>query len=244
MKHARLLSLFLALLLALTAIPGAQATVFGADDRIPVENPDEWPYSAIARMTVQFTCGCSTSGTGFMAAKDCLMTSAHLMRCPTHLEPLARVNMYFGYRSANDFLTVFRMENPACWHDPAYFKEDGTVDPARGYAYFRMPSSIADKTGYFGLAAPVDGEFNRMPVELAGYSDGVIRTSRGFAQPRSSGSIACQLDVDAPSGLGAPIFDADCYVVALVAAEDGADNIGCRITRQLIQDMCKNGLCQ
>lgn len=220
-----------------------EKTIFGADDRKVISNPKNWPYAPIAYLHVDMACGCSWSGTGFMVAYDCMMTNAHMLVCYIHNKPMTKMAMYFGFTSYKNYLYKYETTSDPFWYNAKFFTGNGGVKPGYDYGYMRVPKSVGQKTGHFGLKPMSDQDLKATWMELAGYRDDVLRSGKGYPTGCTSTEVWYKMDAQ-PGNSGSPVFDADGYVLAVHSAEDSNKNYGCRITWDIINEMKSHGFFQ
>jgi len=220
-----------------------EKAVFGADDRKSV-NPAQYPYSAIAYMCVEASCGCGWTGTGFMVSRYGLMTAAHCIVCTTHGKTANKITLYFGYRSSKDYSYHYNGAT-TYWYGTDFKNADGTYGynghTAWDYAYVLLQSPMGDKTGWFGTQARSDSHIKQDVYEVAGYRDGVLKTSKGMLTPHNDKELKYNIDTE-PGYSGCPVFDATNYAVAINVAHTSTHNFARRIDIPLKVEMRKNGL--
>ena len=209
---------------------GQEKTVFGTDDRITVENPFDYPYSAIAMLVVKGECGETWTGTGFMIGEDMMMTAAHCLVCPEHGKWAEEITMYFGYRSAKNYALKYaggwtaRVGNT--FTDLAYSRRGD-------YAFIQLKRDVGNQTGWFGKSFRYeDGEFPDPNYYVAGYREGELKYDVGPVAIWDEDLL--QYNMDTLSGnSGCPVFTEDGYVIAINIASDDHYNYGYRLNREL-----------
>lgn len=218
----------------------ANKAVIGADNRSNV-NPAKYPYSAICYMEINGKCGHSWTGTGFMIDPDWMLTAGHCMVCTEHDQWADSMTLYFGYRSKSDYLYRYNGQWSA-WANNDLFNTDSFGD--NDYAYVKLYKNVGDTTGWFGMRYGMsDAEYEAEWFNVAGYRNGKIKTSIGYAEPYSTNRILHYADTE-PGYSGCPVFDDAYYAVAINTAHflDNSANIGRRITTQLYYDMLDSGM--
>ncbi|MDO4796982.1 MAG: YARHG domain-containing protein [Coriobacteriales bacterium] len=210
---------------------GIERNIVGTDDRVAPSDPYQYPYSAIAYMTVHFPCKHGdTTATGFMVRPSMLLTAAHALYCEECQTRAAHAEYYFG-----------------CYPDGSYgYKYDGMTTVAFGtkypsqnrgwdYAIVRFDDqNVGDETGYFGCTAASNSQLEGKNYAAAGYRDGVIKYDVNKTYVRDNGSVWLYADT-LPGNSGGPIYDRDMACGIIVASTaDGKRNVGCRITREVI----------
>lgn len=220
--------------------------IIGTDDRITISNTGVYPYSAIAYLEVTGSCGCNWTATGFMVSRDCLMTGAHCVFCGDHNQGASNFIMYFGYKSNKNYMLKYTDETNYWYGTNVY--ENGEFNTDWDFAFIKLRQPVGDKTGWFGLSVQDDAQLRGASFEVAGYRDGLLKTSRaGTTSIRSQYNIT--YDNDTLSGnSGCPVFTDDYYAVAINVAhvtnsnDVGLYNIGRRITQDLVNEMTRLGM--
>lgn len=219
-----------------------QKAIIGIDNRITVDNPSVYPYSAIAYLKVTAECGCSWSGSGFMVGPDAMMTAAHCVVCSEHGKTAEKITAYFGYTSEKNYLYKYS-KGTTYWYNTNYdYKGNTTKNIAWDYAYIKLKERVGDKVGWFAMRAESDDVLDFSAFELAGYRDGVLKTGWGMTNVENEYIITYTNDT-LPGNSGSPVFTDDYYVVAVhIASREGGKNVGRRITSTLLNSMRKNGM--
>ena len=272
MKRAKIVSLFLAMLLALLPLcalaeeqvdygrvtepscpPGLQRTAQAATTTDLIA-PDCWPYSAVACLDVEMACGCSYPGaTAFLVADDCLMTAGHMLVCLTHNRPITRLRATFGCMEQDgelvSYLYRYETDSPECWYNPLLTAGRYGDQLGWDYGYVRVPAEAGQTVGHFGLSVRSDEELTDLAVEIVGYPGGAFTPLTGNAKPMSE-QILRHWAPSGPGHSGSPVFDADGYVVAVHNSHTvGGGNVtlwcsGARITQDVIDEMRGHGFFQ
>lgn len=223
--------------------------VIGTDDRTLIRNRRQYPYSAVAYMIVTNTCGCQSTGTGFMVNTNTMMTAAHCLVCTTHGGLAEEVILYFGYDSDKNYLCKYD-DSMEYWCGTYFEEGDGTYaytyDHARwDYAFVRLNQNIGEKTGWFGLYSKEDAALNAELYDVTGYRRGDLKTSYGPVEVQNEEMIGFQIDTQ-PGNSGGPIYDSNNYAVAINVAESEPNqvNFGRRITDDILTKMRSLGLIQ
>jgi len=203
-------------------------TIFGSDDRITVNNPAQYPYSAICYIKIKKKCGCTSTGTGFMASQDnTVFTAAHCVVCADHGEWAEELTFYFGYKNDRNYLYKYNGK----WYAYAgnlYSGKQYTTD--YDYAVIKLYDDVCQKTGSFGVHwNPSDSLINSTYVYSAGYRDGQLRYDQGFISPNGANHVKYTLDTQ-PGNSGGPIFTSDYYAIGINIAQNNSYNTGYRIT--------------
>ena len=224
-----------------------EKAIVGLDNRITIDNPSVYPYSAIAYLEVRTRCGCTGKATGFMVGPDAMVTASHCIICSKHGQPADKITAYFGYISPKNYLYKYTKDITAYWYGTNFSNSDGTYS-YKGhlewdYAYIKLKERVGDTVGWFGLSAKNDDALNLSAFELAGYRDGVLKTGWGVASVENNYLITYNNDT-LPGNSGSPVFTDDYYVVAIHIAEenDATKNWGRRITKTLLHEMRVNNV--
>ena len=224
-------------------IPGtdeAEKAIIWPDNRTTITNPSQYPYSAIAYIEAEATCGCAWSGTGFMISSRWMLTAGHCMYCTEHLKPVKYVNFYFGYKSAKNCLLH---QDAGCTIWVSNYVKEGSGYTSDDYAYIRFDKKIGDTVGWFGYwyGAP-DSMVDTHVFYCTGYRDGILKSDYDWVHVINEKRVSHTIDT-VPGNSGAPIFDDDFYVIAINTAQalDGSENYGVRFTNQLYRFMQSAG---
>ena len=214
--------------------PPAEGMVFYDDDREVVRNTKKYPFVAVAMMDVHRSCGCEGVGTGFMVARNKLMTAAHMIVCSKHGQWADRITFYFGY--VND-------RNYAYKYNGRWYAFVGTTFPD-GYeaeddwAVVKLYENVGDTVGWFGFKVASDEESTSTRLKLLGYRSGILRRSYGFATAGKKNQLLYyEMDTEAGNS-GGPLYwtkyDDPC-AVAINVADSETSNYGHRITETVYQ---------
>ena len=217
-----------------------EKTIIGADNRVTISNPWEYPYSAIAYLVFSMECGCDGTASGFMVSANTMMTAAHCMVCAEHNKPVNSLTAYFGYRSNKNYGYKFT-GGYTVWHNEGFYNGTHSSNHNWDYAYLRLNERVGDRTGWFGLSSPSDSQLDMTVVEVAGYRNGVLKTDWDYAHVYNDYQFTYENDTE-PGNSGCPVFDSDYYVLGINVAGGTRDNTARRITSDLINRMRSNGL--
>lgn len=217
-----------------------EKAIIEADNRTTITKPSQYPYSAIAYIEAEATCGCPWTGTGFMISSRWMLTAGHCMYCTDHLKPVKYVKFYFGYKNARNYLLC---QDAGCTIWVSNYVKEGSGYSSDDYAYIRFDKKIGDTVGWFGYwyGAP-DNKVDNHVFYCAGYRDGILKSDYDWVNVISEKRISHTIDT-LPGNSGAPIFDDDYYVVAIhtAHAHDESENYGVRFTNQLYRFMQSAG---
>lgn len=209
-----------------TVWPG---TVFGTDDRITVQDTGEYPYVAIAYMKIHHACGCDSTGTGFMADKNKLITAAHCIVCTKHGKWANRITFYFGYR--NDRRYTYKYSGKWYAFVGNTFPDGYTTE--NDWAVVKLYKNVGNQVGWFGFKYNMpDSTISGKLLRVAGYRNGKLKKDSGFATVGSGNLIYYEMDSE-PGNSGGPVYyldHGDPYAAAINIAESKSSNYGYRIT--------------
>lgn len=216
--------------------------IVGTDNRVPVRNAQEYPYSAIANMKVTGGCGCKWECTGYMVGRNFLLTAAHCMICPDHGRWADCITFWFGYRNERNYLCKYTgnwQATAGTSFDGGYSFEEMTGD----WCYVKLEENIGEQTGWLGFSTASDDEILSRFYTVAGYRDNQLKYDRGSAAVYDRNLITFRAD-DVAGNSGGPIFLNDTDIAdAIIIAEDAAAeiNIGRRITVEIWKYMQEDG---
>ena len=213
-----------------------EKTIFGKDDRVLVNNPSAYPYSAIARLVVTGECGDTWNGTGFMVNKDRMLTASHCLVCTKHGKWAKAITFYFGYKSDKNYLYCYNGRWTA-WAGNLF--SDKTYSIAGDYGCIRFAKNVGDVTGWLGSRWNLpDSTLSSTYCYYAGYRDGVLRYDSGLPWTLDSEHIGFLMDTQ-PGNSGGPVFDSSYYAVGIIIAENDSYNVGYRMTNAVKERLDK-----
>ena len=178
-------------------------SIIGDDERTIVNNTDDFPYSAIAYLSVTYSCGCGSEGTGFMVSANCMLTAGHCIVCGDHEGTASSITAWFGYKSSSDYLLkkTATSNDSIIYHDPEYTGSEKNYD----YGYVVFNTNVGNTTGWFGLASRNDSTLDGMGVTVAGYRYGTMY--KGTGEITSVANKRLKYDVDTePGQSGSPVY--------------------------------------
>ncbi len=228
---------------------GMDKVIIGSDDRITIYDTSAYPYSAIGYMMVHATCGCDWQATCFMVSPTGAMTAAHCLVCPNHGGTADRMDIYFGYRNAKNYLYHYT-NGTRYWYGTTFRNDDGTYSynykhEIWDYAYIKLQERVGDYTGWFGTRAAKDSDVDSW-FELAGYRREELKTNWGRLMSTTANSdLRLRITADAlPGNSGSPVFDDDYYALCIWTSynETVEENYVRRITGGLLSEMRENGI--
>ena len=211
---------------------GMDKAIFGADNRITVNNPSTYPYSAIAYIKMKYKCGCNGTGTGFVAGtSSTVFTAAHCVVCTDHGEWADELTFYFGYKNDRNYLYKYNSK----WYAYAgntYPNKSYSIDG--DYAVIKLYSDVGEKTGWFGVRwNPSDSMVTSAYAYVAGYRDGILRYDQGFLSTGGQNHIRYTLDT-LPGTSGGPVFTGDYYAIGINIASNSSYNTAYRTTSDVM----------
>lgn len=214
-----------------------ERTILGSDDRVRVNDPRQYPFSAIARFDVTAECGCNWECTGFMVTRDTMMTAAHCLVCDDHNKWATNITFYFGYRSRHDYLYKYN----TYW--TAYV---GTMFPngytsVNDWGYVHFNENVGDTTGWFGMRYPSDSELESGWYTVAGYRNGELKYDTGSVRVMDADRMWVDADV-LPGNSGSPVFDSENYAVGIWTTYYDNANSGFRLSGKTRNKLVAEGL--
>lgn len=218
--------------------PERAAKVIGADDRILVEAPGRYPFSAVGKLYSTFVDGSTIEGTAVMVGPRHALTAAHVVHDPdrggdaTDLELVlaldagdAPLGSAFGKR-----IQTF----------PRFVKRG---DPRYDVALITLDVRAGDESGWFGLGVADDSALLSWPVNTAGYPTGLLPAASmwyagDFPEAVTDSALLLGDSFDtsygqAGSGVWRRDEKDDRFVVAVLTGETDQRNVAVRITHEL-----------
>ena len=202
-------------------------SIIGRDDRVTVNNPSSYPYSAIAYLEVTGKCGCSWTCSGFMVNKDRLLTAAHCLLCTDHSSWAKYIDFYFGYKNSRNYL--YRYDGKwTAWAGNIFNNRKYTTDD--DYGCVKFYKNVGDTTGWFGAHWDMPkSTMESKYLYVAGYRDSVLRYDSGWIDSVVGNEMYYKMDT-VPGNSGGPIFTSDYLAVGINIASGGSANIGYLLT--------------
>lgn len=211
---------------------GAERTVIGYDGRIQVTDVGTYPFRAIAYMKVHFKCGCNITGTGFMVGEDIMLTAGHCLCCTDHHQTADMMTLYFGYVSDNDYFYKYDGDTDF-WYGTDFAEGYGTN---WDYGYVKLHEDVGQYTGYYGTRAMSDEELDEEMLYVSGYRHGELKYDYGPVIVDNEYEITYLMDTE-PGYSGGPVSTYDNYAVAINVAHTDNNNIGRRLTYDLLNEI-------
>ena len=143
-----------------------------------VQSASSYPFSAIVSISVTYSSGHSTRGTGVVVGKNDVLTSAHVVDDSSQLGRVTSIEVTpgttFGAEPFGRFMANHRI------HKSYQITDDGTnslAEVRNDYAILSVdgPPPIGDVTGWFGIrsnAVSANGTFLNMAGYPSGYQNG------------------------------------------------------------------------
>lgn len=269
----KIVSYLLALCCIISLIPSAhalsmesllQATMFQdenttfsiipPDERNPIQDTDSYPYSAIAKLLVEYKCGCKFHATGFLVSGNCMLTAGHNIwtyctedECVSGQYELKYIMAYLGYYAGTYLgMEYITPDTHTIYLDPQY---DG-YNPLYDYGYIILNDDYSEITGYFNIANIASTVYrNSNTTTVAGYDGYYLYRGIGGLTSVTSTRVFHSCDT-LESQSGSPIYiNTTTYPYTVFAIHThGIDeeyytdwNSGWRITDDLIDHLRENG---
>jgi V8-like Glu-specific endopeptidase len=227
--------------------------IIGTDDRTKIKDTTKYPYCAIAHITLEFTCGDSGYGSGFMISDNTLLTAGHCVYCKEHGAGLSSIMFKFGYNntSGSYVLGVSGCEDYYYSSDYAYNTSSGWDSEDDDYAYIKFKSPIGSITGHYGLKAFSDSQIEDKTFKVGGYrlpSDplymasgkvhtGVVIDMGAYDYTIEDDKLLSYTLDTTPGNSGGPVFDKDYYIAGIHVAGNNYVNVARRITKEMMEDL-------
>lgn len=221
--------------------PQKPSSIINDDDRVTVNDSTSYPYSAIALLTIDFSCGCSAVENGFMISKNCMLTAGHNLICTDHGNDAISVTATFGYRSGSNYLARITAtpSNSVICHNSDFTGTQKDCD----YSYVVFNSDIGNITGWFGIASLGNASLEKMRVNVSGYENSILKQSTGNVTSTTSFCIRYDADTGENQS-GSPVYyidsDNNYWVIAIhTHGTDWLDlnNSGWRMTSAFIDEL-------
>ena len=235
--------------------------IIGSDDRKVIKDTTKYPYSAIAHIYMQYSCGHAGYGTGFMISDNTMLTAGHCVICTQCRQKLSAINCKFGYDYNDESYIVQTNGCKTFYYSSAYLagtKSDSIEGEDYDYAYVVFSQPIGSITGHFGIKAFSDSALKGKDFKVGGYRldkeplrMATGKVTPGYTYKNSNGKttkvndkylLSYKADTIAGNS-GGPVFDKDYYVAGIhVAGVTGQFNLARRITQGTMDDLKKYDL--
>lgn len=220
-------------------------SIIGENNFDVIVDPQISPYSAIAKLTIVFSCGCVVEGTGFMVSQNCMLTAGHCLICDEDGNGVSSINACFGLQPDGDTLidVTVTPNNAIIYRNPNYTGSQENYD----YGYVVFNDNIGNQTGWFCIASRSNSTLNGMNINVTGYRGGVMYDCEG--QIKAVTNKRVKYDADTHDGQsGGPVYCIDPTYGAMAVAihTNGTDllnwrNSGWRITAEFISELADLG---
>ena len=200
-------------------------TIFGEDGRTRISATTKYPYCCMAKIVVKATCGCDWYGTGFMTAKNKMLTAAHCMYCTKHGKPAKYATFYFGYNSKTGKYYYKYSKSVTFYVGTKFANHTYTI--VNDYAVIKFNTNVGTTTGWLGIRWNYAA--NNKSFYLCGYHGGILKRQKGKVYTLDSSHLKYTLDTKGGSS-GCPLYDTANYSVAINIAENSSYNIAHRMT--------------
>lgn len=213
--------------------------IIGTDDRKKITNTNEFPYTAIARMSVEYEDGTVSCGTGAMISGRVLATVGHLLINSNGSHP-KKITMQFGQDGSYVYYETSRFSS---YIYRGGFETDRPAEGDYGFVIFK-DKYVSSITGHMGIiTSPSTSE----RLYTAGYpgDKGYIYmyAATGNVLRMTGDLIIHNMDVMKGQS-GSPVYvngDGGPYIVAMQSADSPTENIARRLDPALYKWMKDNG---
>ena len=235
--------------------------IIGKDTRTKISDTTKFPYSAIAHMYMQYSCGHAGYGTGFMVSDNTMLTAGHCVICDTCKKKISSLTCKFGY-NYNGGNEKYLLKVNGCktyYYDQAYL--NGTYSGIQAedgdYAFVVFSNNVGAITGHYGIKAFSDSDLKGKDFKVGGYrldsdplmmatgkvNSGIVYTYNGKKYTyKDSNLLSYQADT-VPGNSGGPVFDKNNMIAGIhVAGSAGKFNLARRITKSLMNSLSEKGL--
>lgn len=227
-KFRKMMALVICLAVCLMSVSvgfadGPQKTIFGKDGRRKVTDEEtlESPYSAVCNLTIKWSNGTTTYGTGFLISDTRVVTTAHCLynrktgatAKSIIVAPGDRVSGHpFGRKTATSF-----------HYPPEYAKYGVDYD----YGYIELPSAFSTTVKPATLTLKkysYNSDFSNKPATLIGFD---YKTAQMYTQTETinyASDYRLYHKMDTLSGMsGSPILDSNGKVIGINAYSINGD---------------------
>lgn len=204
--------------------------VGGTDDRELVQNTSEYPYRAIARLTMKYGDGTYKVGSGFMISKNVMATAGH---CLTNSDGYGTVEITAEFGQNGSYIYKKATDMVGYIYYPGFTHDQSDSD----YGFVVFGSDIGVETGYFGIIQnPSIGD----SVIAAGYPGG-YQLYKGNGILYNMGKCIAFLTCDITGGQsGGPVYkymsgSSVPYAIGMISGEYGDEYT---FARRLEPEIC------
>ena len=212
--------------------------IIHGDDRTAVEQPDIYPYSAVAYMDVICECGCGWECSGTAVENShTILTAAHSVYCSEHSSSAESIVFYFGYHNYRQ--NLYR-------YDGKWSFTSGTTFPAHEYSFvndwavIRLDEELDSRIIPLPPAAGTGPQAAGAPpfYRILGYSGGKLYADSGPLTIMDDTHFEYAMDQDTGAS-GGPILTESGPGVGIIIGhreeDDGTKmNVGYRLTPEIL----------
>ena len=211
---------------------GIERAVIGSDNRVTVSDTYQYPFSAIALLNGEFSCGCTMNATGFMVNRKVLLTASHCLYCSDHHKPIESLEFLFGYRPDGSYGYLY--DGPFRYEYGTNFPGGYTNENMRwDYGFVRFPENVGDTTGWFGVEVLSDKDFEKGTFTVAGYRDGLLKYDTNTTTVENKELVTTKIDAVAGNS-GGPLYRGTMASAIHIAENSlGMHNTARRITEDV-----------
>lgn len=215
-------------------------SIIGADDRWKVTNTNQYPYSTIARITVEYQDGSEACGTGTMINRRLLATAGHVLINSNGSSPKS-IKMQFGQ---NGSYVYYETDSFSSYIYRTGYESDRPIEGDYGFIVFN-DNSVSSITGFMGIATePSKSE----KLYTAGYPGDLgyyyMYAASGNIVSMNDDLIYHDMDTQ-PGQSGSPVYimgtDGYPYLVAMHSSGAKTVNIARRLEPELFYWLRDNG---
>jgi glutamyl endopeptidase len=209
---------------------------FGNDDRVLISDASALPWRCVCQLVVEGLFGQEVLGTGWLAGPHTVITAGHNLFSPSTGRQASKVWVMPG--RAGDAVPYGLEATTQCDVHPMW-RGQGDRNFDVGVVWLDAP--MGEQLGWFGIGAYSDAQLRGLIVNNAGYpADKPLGTqwfNAGRVLSAKPQALTYGLDTE-PGQSGSPIFhfteDEQRIVVAVHAYGDSGENIGVRITANML----------
>jgi V8-like Glu-specific endopeptidase len=220
-KFRKVMALAICLAICLMSVSvgfadGMKRTIFYPDTREKVPNADtvKSPYSAVCNLTINWSDGTKTYGTGFLISDTRVVTTAHCMynrktgatAKSIIVAPGDRVSGHpYGTKTAKSF------------HYPDEY-ETSSYPKNYDYGYMELSSAFAGSPATLKLSTDYDRSFTNMKATIIGFDMYTAQMYRQTEKIEYASSTQLFHRMDTLGGMsGSPVLDSNNKVVGINA---------------------------
>ena len=215
-------------------------SIIGTDDRWKVTNTNQYPYTTIARITVEYQDGTAACGTGAMVNSRLLATVGHVLINKNGSHPKS-IRMQFGQ---NGSYVYYDTSSFSSYIYRTGYETDRPVEGDYGFVVFKN-NTVSSTTGFMGIVtAPSTSD----KLYTAGYPGAMgyyyMYAATGNIVSMNNDLIYHNMDTQ-PGQSGSPVYiigsDGYPYLVAMHSSGGGTVNIARRLEPELFYWLRDNG---